>query len=416
MYESKQVEFKETVTNTYLKTVSAFSNYSGGKIYFGVKDDGEKIGLQNLDQTCLDIENRINDSISPKPDYIFDIDRKNNIIILEVLPGKFKPYLYKSKAYKRNGTSTIEVDRIELTRLILEGQNMSYDELSSNEKSLTFNELENKLREVYKINSINDDILKILQLYDINQNYNNAAQLLADNNNYPGVDIVRFGESINIILDRVTIEKTSILHQYEKAIEIYRQYYQYEEISGIERKKIEVIPEEAFREAVANAIVHRAWDINAHIKISMYSDRIEINSPGGLVGGVSEDEYLSGRVSILRNPIIGDIFFRLHYIERFGTGIQRINETYENCLRKPQFHISENSICVILPIIIINNLTVEEETVLNMMKYGKYVTSKDVILELNCSKSKAMNILKKLKNEGYINIVGKGKSTKYIKK
>jgi ATP-dependent DNA helicase RecG len=238
MYESKQVEFKETVTNTYLKTVSAFSNYSGGKIYFGVKDDGEKIELQNLDQTCLDIENRINDSISPKPDYIFDIDRKNNIIILEVLPGKFKPYLYKSKAYKRNGTSTIEVDRIELTRLILEGQNMSYDELSSNEKSLTFNELENKLREVYKINSINDDILKILQLYDINQNYNNAAQLLADNNNYPGVDIVRFGESINIILDRVTIEKTSILHQYEKAIEIYRQYYQYEEISGIERKKL----------------------------------------------------------------------------------------------------------------------------------------------------------------------------------
>jgi ATP-dependent DNA helicase RecG len=115
---------------------------------------------------------------------------------------------------------------------------MSYDELSSNEKSLTFNELENKLREVYKINSINNDILKILQLYDINQNYNNAAQLLADNNNYPGVDIVRFGKSISIILDRVTIEKTSILHQYEKAIEIYKQYYQYEEISGIERKKL----------------------------------------------------------------------------------------------------------------------------------------------------------------------------------
>ena len=93
---------------------------------------------------------------------------------------------------------------------------------------------------------------------------------------------------------------------------MFRQYYEYERIKGSTREKISLIPEEAFREAVASALVHRTWDIDSHVNIAMFQDRIRITSPGGLPRGVSEEEYLRGGISILRNPIIGNVFYRLY--------------------------------------------------------------------------------------------------------
>lgn len=128
------------------------------------------------------------------------------------------------------------------------------------------------------IEQLTRDILKTLELYSDQNGFNNAAALLADNNHFKGIDIIRFGDSIDEIMERKSVDK---------------------------------IPEKAFREAVANALVHRMWDIPASIKISMYPDKIEISSPGGLPAGLSEDEYLNGQISLLRNPIIGNVFSRL---------------------------------------------------------------------------------------------------------
>ena len=121
MRETRILEFKETITNTFLKTVSAFSNYDGGTILFGVDDDGNVKGLMDAKQACLDIENKINDSISPQPNYTLEIQNNDQTIKLTVKSGLQKPYLYKAKAYKRNDTATIEVDTLELSRLILDG-------------------------------------------------------------------------------------------------------------------------------------------------------------------------------------------------------------------------------------------------------------------------------------------------------
>ena len=115
--ENRTLEFKEDLTNTFLKTVSAFSNYDGGIILFGVNDCGIPVGLGNPKQTCLDIENKINDSIHPQPDYSLKIDGQNKTVELKVNAGKSKPYTYKSKAYKRNDTATIEVEDRKSTRL-----------------------------------------------------------------------------------------------------------------------------------------------------------------------------------------------------------------------------------------------------------------------------------------------------------
>lgn len=128
MKETKVLEYKESITNTFLKTVSAYANYDGGEIIFGITDDGKKIGIHNPKDACLDIENKINDSITPQPEYTLEVHEAEKIITLSVKSGIHKPYLYKSKAYKRNDTATIEVDAFELTRLILAGKNMNYEE------------------------------------------------------------------------------------------------------------------------------------------------------------------------------------------------------------------------------------------------------------------------------------------------
>lgn len=169
---------------------------------------------------------------------------------------------------------------------------------------------------------------------------------------------------------RENVNKVSLLTQYDRAIEIYRQYYQYEEIEGFFRIKKELISKEAFREALANAIVHRIWDVNAFIQISMYEDRIEINSPGGLPDGISKEEYLYGNISVLRNPIIAGVFYRLNIIEKIGTGIARINREYSHSIYKPSFNITENNINIILSVMEedTKDLAKEEVAIYNILR------------------------------------------------
>lgn len=414
MRETKTVEFKEMITNSFLKTVSAFSNYNGGVIFFGIDDDGNVKGLQDVKQSCLDIENKINDNISPQPDYTIEV-QSDNTIRLTIKAGVHKPYLYKSKAYKRNDTATIEVDTLEFSRLILEGKNIRFEELPCREQALTFELLYKKLKESIKIDTFNQDTLKTLNLYSNENGYNNAAGLLADKNYFPGIDIVKFGESISIIQKRSTFENVSILEVYDRTMQVFKDYYQYEVIQGAERKKIEKIPEEAFREAIANVLIHRTWDVEAQIRVLMFDDRLEVISPGGLPSGISEPEYLSGRISVLRNRNLANVFYRLGFVEIFGTGITRIKQLYEDSIRKPDFEVTENTIKIILPVFEENlNLTEDERAVYNILSRTLLKPIGEIAPYLPFGKSKTTQLLKKLCQKGVIVVEGKGRGTKYI--
>ena len=413
MKETKTLEFKESITKTFLKTVCAFSNYEGGQIIFGIDDEGNIKGIENPENVCIDIENRINDNIDPQPKYSIVVN-KNNTITLTVVEGNNKPYFYNSKAYKRNDTATIEVDTYELTRLILESKKMSYEELSSELQELKFNYLEQKLKKHIQIESFNKDTLKTLNLFNEKNGYNNAANILSDNNTFPGIDIAKFGDSINIIKKRLVLENISILQMYDQTIQIYKDYYQYEEIDGSYRKKVELIPEEAFREAIANALIHRIWDLNAKIRISMFDDRIEISSPGGLPKGITKEEYLRGMISLRSNPIISNVFYRLGIVEIFGTGILRINHTYENSIKKPIFNISQNTIQIILPIYNVDlSMTEDQEILYNTLSKTKNMSISEIVPNVPYGKSKTKELLKKMENEGIVKVVGNGKGTKY---
>lgn len=414
MRETRILEFKETITNTFLKTVSAFSNYDGGEILFGVDDDGNIKGLSDVKQACLDIENKINDSISPQPNYTLEIQNNDQTIKLSVKSGLQKPYLYKSKAYKRNDTSTIKVDTLEFSRLVLEGKNIRFEELPCKDQELSFEILQSNLKEKIQIETFNKDTLKTLNLYDDVNGFNNAAGLLADKNHFPGIDIVKFGENISIIQKRITFENTSVLDIYEKALSVFRDYYQYEVIQGADRKMVEKIPEAAFREAVANALIHRVWDVDLQIRVSMFDDRIEVVSPGGLPSGITEDEYLSGKLSVLRNRNLANVFYRLGFVEIFGTGITRIKQVYSEASVKPSFEVSENAIQIVLPVYEEStNLTEDEKVVYKLLSRNMLKSMSEIVPYISFGKSKTTKLLKDMEQKGVIAIEGKGKGTKY---
>lgn len=414
MKENKHLEFKSEVTNTFLKTVSAFANFGDGKILFGVNDDGSICGLNHIEKACLDIENKINDSIAPKPDFELSIDETKNIICLSVYKGSYQPYLYKGKAYRRSDTASIEVDQVELRSLVLEGSHLYFEDLSCGINELNFKELEKKIREKLGVTSLSKDVLRTLGFFTDAGEYNNAAAIFADRNKFYGIDIARFGESISEIMDRETVMGESVLKQYDKAVELFKRYYQYDKISEIERKTVDLIPEAAFREAVANALVHRNWDIPAHVRIAMYSERIEIKSPGGLPSGITKEEYMNGDISCLRNPILGNVFFRLHYIEMFGTGVKRILKLYENAKIKPEFSVTENAISVTLPVLKENyNVTEEEEKVIKMLEDGIQHSSSDISKNTGFNRAKTIRILNRLIDKKYVKAIGNGRGRKY---
>ena len=414
MRENRHLEYKEnTNSNTFMKTISAYANYGTGKIIFGITDDEEVVGINDPEDVCLNLENKINDSIKPLPQYQLEIE-DDSTIILTVYEGIYKPYLYRGKAYKRNDSATIEVDRLEYNRLVLEGMNQSFEEIPSLEQNLLFRTLEKELIEVMHIENMNQDILKTLELYSDKNGFNNAGALLADQNKFPGIDCVRFGKNIDEIMDRETYENISILKQFSKIMEMFQKYYQYEKIDGMERRSMDKIPEKAFREAIANALVHRAWDVNASIKVSMFEDKIEISSPGGLPSGMCEQEYLNGQISILRNPIIGNVFFRLKYIEKFGTGILRINHAYDESIKKPIYKVFENSIMVILPVIETKGkLTKAEQQIVELIEKNDEITRKQIEKELSLGKATVIRILNELVKKEIIQKKGAGRAIRY---
>ncbi|MDO5120344.1 MAG: ATP-binding protein [Coriobacteriales bacterium] len=414
MRENRQLEFKERVTNTFLKTVCAYANYGTGEILFGVADDGTIVGLDDPTGDSLRIENAINDGISPRPEFTISENVRTGVVTLHVHEGDDKPYLYRSKAYKRSDASTVEVDDLELRRLVLEGSNLTFDAVRSARQDLSFDTLRVALEDEIGISTFGDDTLKTLGLFTPRNGFNNAAALLADKNDFPGIDMARFGSDADTILDREAHSGVSVLRQLDAALTMFDRYYSYEAIEGFRRERHERIPRESFREAIANALAHRTWDVLAHVRVSMFPDRVEVVSPGGLPFGVTVEDYLAGNLSILRNPILGGVLFRLNVIEQFGTGVRRIRRGYAGSDARPRFSVTEGSISVILPVLDAKpTLDRDEEKVLSAFSSGILLSSGQVVALTGFGKDKVLRVLKGLAAKGLVSVQGSGRGTRY---
>lgn len=429
--ETKYVEYKREYTKTILKTVSAMANYHDGYIVIGIDDNLKLVGVNNPKAVKLNLENSINDNIIPRPYYEISEENKDGktIIVLKIFSGENTPYLYDNKSYKRMDTSTVPTNKTEHENLILKGRNIGYDALFYEGKELYFDYLSKKIRERLGVGILTPDILKTLGLMN-GENYTIAAALLSDKNpvNNAGLSLVRFdsGRGLNI-KDKKILRNVSILEQFDKAIEFYHKHINVMEvIKGAYRETTEEIPLVAYREAIANAIVHREYMLDSDVRIEIFDDRIEIISPGGLPIGITEEEYIDGRVSIPRNKIISDIFLRLGIIERLATGIRRIKEHYINSGVNPEFLLAQNSIKVILPKVkysindgeITNNmergLNENELKILRFIKSAGRITRKEAEEILSLRKTQAVKTLGDMLDKGILLKVGAGRNTKYI--
>lgn len=433
--ESRILEYKREYTKNILKTVSAFANYHDGEIIIGIDDDMNVVGIEDAVYLKLKLENAINDNISPKPYY--EIKEKNiddkTIIILKVYVGENTPYLYNNKAYKRMDTSTIAVDIYDYENLILNGRNLGYDELTNNYEDLKFDYLNKMLREKLDLSMISRDILRTLGLIK-NDKYTNAAALLSDNNpiSFSGISLIRFdGNSVANIKDRLFLKNISILKMYDKSIDFYKKHINTSEIiDDAYRKTIEQVPLVAYREALANAIVHRDYSYASESRVEIYDNRIEIISPGGLPIGITEEEYKDGRISISRNKILSDIFFRLGIIERMATGIRRIKEYYKNYKVNPDFLISSNVIKVVLPYINLTTTSTEqvnegvnvyeldlnnnELLLLDYIRKNNEINRMEAEKVTGLKKTYTVEILNNLISKDIIKRVGRGRNTIYV--
>lgn len=432
--ESKNIEYKRDYTKTMLKTVSAYANYHDGYILIGVEDSGEVTGVSDSESIRLSIENAINDSIRPKPYYEICEEAIGNkvVVIVKVFKGDHTPYTLDNKAYKRMDTSSVSVDRLAYEELILLGRNLTFETLVSNEQDLFFKVLQEKMEKSLNISHFTEDLLITLRLKNKTQ-YNNAAALISDTNplESSGIQLIAYdGDNVLKIKDRQKIEKTSVLKQFDFCIDFYRKHINTSElINGPYRKTIEEVPIVAYREAIANAIVHRDYSRNVDLRIEYFSNRIEIVSPGGLPVGITENEYLDGRVSIPRNMILADIFLRLKIIERLATGIRRIKEYYNGFNVRPQFQIHENSIVVILPKVnkideIDYSPTVIEKLDLNkyeIMIYkaledGKALSRTNIENTIGLKKSQTIELINHLIKLNLVVQIGRGRAIKYVLK
>lgn len=326
-------------------------------------------------------------------------------------------------------TSTVPIDRERYEELVLLGKNLTYDELP-NDGVPEFKLLAERLVDSLGVSELNTNILKSLGL-NKNGRWNNAAMLFADSqtNKAIGLNLIRYKDNfMTVIDDRISLEGVSIISHIDECMRFYNRYVRTKDvITDTIRRTFSEVPEVAYREAVINAIVHRDYSKQASNRIEFFNDRIEILSVGGLPVGTTEEEYLNGSYSNLRNPIIADLLFRIGYIEKMGTGIRRIKRSYIDCSVKPEFKVMKNSIIVVLPFLDENRIVTEaaenkitqtalepeEEKLYEFFRVEEALSRMDIERYMNVGKTKAVELLNQLVDKKYIYKIGKGRGTVY---
>lgn len=466
--ENEKIEFKENAkTNAYIKTAVAFANGNGGKIVFGVKDNGEIIGVENEFEVMDGIINAISDSCYPMivPDISLHTLENKTVILVEIEGGKKKPYYLKSKGmqkgtYIRSGATTriIEEDYV-LKELVLEGENKYFDQQVCHRESVSDEEIEKFcewLEELARENSETDTKIKkvtknTLLSWKVLEEKNgrifptNTYILLSGRENWEVSRKIQCGvfkgETRNIFVDKKEFEG-SIIMQLEKA-------YQYvlekinlgSDIVGIYRVDKYEIPPKSIRELIANAVIHRSYLEPNDIQVALYDNRLEITSPGMLLSGVNVKRMKEG-FSKLRNRAIASVFAYVNIIEKWGSGIPRImSELAEYGLEEPEFITFENDFRINIyrksyntaqstqgstqdrinttqaiskkEKLDVKNLTETDKTIINTIINNPEMSQKQIADNLNWTVNKVKYYMKKFKQKNILKYEGTSQNGKW---
>ena len=367
--ESVNVEYKVAVPKDsakYMKTVVAYANGRGGKIIFGVDDKTlEVVGMDtdSIFQTIDAITNAISDSCEPTilPDITLQTVEDKTVIVVEIFPGKMRPYYIKSKGmvsgtYVRSSGTTRPVADYMLKELILEGQNRYYDCEVCEGLIITPEDIERLCAEM-KATAIRNTLTEgeKLNVKDVTQNVliswgvlaekdgaivpTNAYALLTGQARFqPVIQCAVFkGKDRAYFVDRREFEG-SIQDQMEAAFQyVLEKINRGMRIQGMYRQDMYELPVDSVREMIANSVAHRSYLEPGNIQVALFDDRLEVTSPGMLLNGVSIKKMKEG-YSKPRNRAIASAFAYMKIIEKWGSGIPRILlECSEYGLPEPEF-------------------------------------------------------------------------------
>ena len=440
--ESETVELKEIVTDNIKKEIIAFANCDGGKLYIGVKDDGTVIGVDNADSVSLQISNMVRDTIKPDVTMFVHYEtikiNKKEIIAIDIQRGTDRPYYLTKKGmrpegvYVRQGFSSVPATDNAICRMIKETDGDRFEAMRSLNQDLTFVTTKNEF-DFRKI-EFGSNQMQTLKLIDQDGLYNNLGLLLSDQCIHTIKVAVFQGIDQMVFKDRREFGG-SILKQMNEVYEFIDLHNQTRAtIEKLLRVDVRDYPEVAIREALLNTLVHRDYSFSSSTLISIYTDQIEFISIGGLMPGIDLEDIMAG-LSICRNQNLANVFYRLHLIEAYGTGIRKIMKAYEDNEEKPKIETTQNVFKIILPNInakyeignitksnIIetiesitsneNNLN-DEEKVLEYAKSHGVLTKNDVTKLLKVSASTATRILRRLVEENQLKKYGKARNTHY---
>lgn len=440
LMENKTTEFKREYVDDIKNTVVAFANSDGGTLYIGINDDGSVCGVQNVDDTMLRVTNAVRDAV--RPDITMFVECRNEvmegkpIVSVTVQRGTARPYYLHGKGirpegvYVRQGASTVPATDAAILNMIKETSGDSYESARSLNQDLTFDEAAAffKKRKV----AFGKSQMRTLHLIGEDDNYTNLAFLLSDQCTHTIKLAVFEGSKKTVFKDRCELSG-SILGQLNEAFAYIDRYNRTRaEFAGLDRVDMRDYPPEAVREALLNAIVHRDYSFRGSTLISIFEDRIEFVTIGGLVKGITLDDVKLG-VSVLRNQNLANVFYRLRLIEAYGTGILKINEAYDDYDRKPLIETTDNAFKITLPN---SNFRSEHQApkgagknqgatsaekkesrihaVLALCRTKGSFVRTDVEAALGISQSTAILLLRELVDDGVLTKQGKGKNLRYF--
>lgn len=341
----KKLALETKRPKSWCKSVSAFANGNGGTLYFGVANDGTIVGLENPESDAEIISEAIKVHLNPIPDVNVSFEKVDDVIlvVVKIMAGQQTPYYYDGDgqliAYVRVGNESVPADPIKLRELVLKGSGETYDSLKS---KYSFSDMAfTKLKSVYKQrtgNTFEDTDYESFGLVDDNGNLTNAGALLADESpvKHSRLFCTRWNGKtkaagiVDALDDKEYTGGLVVLLQAGLDFVTNNSKKSWKKVSDA-RIEMPDYPERAVLEGLVNALIHRSYtELGSEVHIDMFDDRIEIYSPGGMVNGIS----LKGRdilniPSKRRNPILADIFSRLKYMERRGSGFKKIVADYE---------------------------------------------------------------------------------------
>ena len=340
----KKLKLEVKKPKSWCKSISAFANTLGGFLIFGISDDNQIVGLETPDKDAELISEIIKTRLNPIPEFkiSFHTEDGNVLLIVQVFKGEETPYYYSGdgllEAYVRIGNESVKASPIELKRLVLRGRNTTFDSQNSMYKVEDY--AFSKLRERYKKwtgNSFDEKDLVSFGLATEQGYLTNAGALIADESpiRYSRIFCTRWnglnksGGTFDALDDAEYEGSVLSLIENGEAF-IKRNAKMMWKKTANSREEMPEYVERSYHEALVNAIAHRDYLINgSEVHIDIYDDRLEIYSPGGMPDGSNIQERDPVTVpSTRRNPVLADVFNRLGYMERKGSGFAKILDNY----------------------------------------------------------------------------------------